>query len=73
MLRYTFRLALSSEQLLRLYSGEAKRLSVMSEQGLRLELPIHHLRRFVGHGGIHGRFRLSTDENHRFIDLERLA
>ncbi len=73
MLRYTFRVALTSEQLLALYRGEAQRFSVMSEQGLRIELPIHHLRRFVSHGGIHGRFRLTTDENHRFIDLERLA
>lgn len=73
MLHYTFRLGLSSEQLLALYRGEAQRLSVVSEQGLRIELPVHHLRRFVGHGGIHGRFRLTTDENHRFIDLERLA
>lgn len=73
LLRYTFRLSLSGEQLLALYRGTAQRLSVMSEQGLRIELPIHHLRRFVGHGGIYGRFRLTTDENHRFIDLERLA
>ncbi len=73
MLHYTFRLGLSTEQLLALYRGEAQRLSVVSEQGLRIELPVHHLRRFVGHGGIHGRFRLTTDENHRFIDLERLA
>ncbi len=73
MLHYTFRLGLSTEQLLALYRGEAQRLSVVSEQGLRIELPVHHLPRFVGHGGIHGRFRLTTDENHRFIDLERLA
>ena len=73
MLHYTFRLGLSTEQLLALYRGAAQRLSVVSEQGLRIELPVHHLRRFVGHGGIHGRFRLTTDENHRFIDLERLA
>ena len=73
MLHYTFRLGLSTEQLLALYRGEAQRLSVVSEQGLRIELPVHHLRRFVGHGGIHGRFRQTTDENHRFIDLERLA
>ena len=73
MLHYSFRLGLSTEQLLALYRGEAQRLSVVSEQGLRIELPVHHLRRFVGHGGIHGRFRLTTDENHRFIDLERLA
>lgn len=70
---YTFRLSLSSEQLLALYRGDAKRLSVLSEQGLRIELSAQHLRRFVGHSGVYGRFRLKTDENHRFLDLERIG
>ena len=69
----TFRLSLNSEQLLAVYRGEAQRLSVMSEQGLRIELSVQHLRRFIGHSGIYGRFRLKTDENHRFVDLERLG
>lgn len=70
---YTFRLSLSSEQLLALYRGDAKRLSVQSEQGLRIELSALHLRSFIGHSGVYGRFRLKTDENHRFIDLERIG
>lgn len=70
---YTFRLSLSSEQLLALYRGDAKRLSVLSEQGLRIELSAQHLRRFIGHSGVYGRFRLQTDENYRFIDLERIG
>ena len=70
---YTFRLSLNSDQLLALYRGDAKRLLVQSEQGLRIELPAQHLRRFIGHSGIHGHFRLQTGENHRFIDLERIG
>jgi hypothetical protein len=70
---YTFRLNLTTEQLLALYRGEVQRLSVLSEQGLRIELSAQYLRRFIGHSGIQGRFRLKTDEMHRFIDLERLA
>jgi len=70
---YTFRLSLNSEQLLALYRGDAKRLLVLSEQGLRVELSAQYLRRFIGHSGVYGRFRLRTDENHRFIDLERIG
>ena len=73
MPNYTFRLNLNTDQVLTIYRGEAHRLSVMSEQGLRIELSVQHLRRFIGHSGIQGRFRLRTVENHRFIDLERLG
>ena len=73
MPNYTFRLNLNSDQVLAIYRGEAHRLSVMCEQGLRIELSVHHLRRFIGHSGIQGRFRLKTDENHRFIDLTRIG
>lgn len=70
---YTFVLNLTAEQILPYYRGQAKRLSVMSEQGLRLELPAERLRPFVTSYGIRGRFRLTTDDNHSFLDLERLA
>jgi len=64
---------LTTEQLLSYYRGQAKRVSVMSEQGLRLEIPAERLRPFVSLDGIHGRFRLTTADNHSFIDLARLA
>lgn len=70
---YTFRLHFSAEQLLAIYRGDAQRVSVLSEQGLRVELQAQHLRRFIGHSGLHGRFRLRTDDNHRFLDLERIG
>ena len=52
MLHYTFVLNLTAEQILPYYRGQAKRLSVMSEQGLRLELPAERLRPFVTSYGI---------------------
>ncbi|MFC3914067.1 DUF2835 family protein [Pseudaeromonas sharmana] len=70
---YTFRLHFSAEQVLAIYRGDAQRVSVLSEQGLRIELQAQHLRRFIGHSGLHGRFRLRTDDNHRFLDLERIG
>lgn len=70
---YTFRLAIEAEALLGVYRGELARLSVLTEQGVRVELAISHLRPFIQRNSVHGRFRLKTDENHRFLDLERLA
>ena len=73
MLIYTFRLNFTAEQILTIYRGDAQRISVLSEQGLRIELAAQHLRRFIGHSGLQGRFRLRTDDNHRFLDLERIG
>lgn len=70
---YTFRLNLSQDELMRVYQGSAARVSVVTEQGLRVELSAQHLRRFVSYSGVQGRFRLKTDDNHRFIDLERIG
>lgn len=70
---YTFRLAIDSDVLLGVYRGELARLVVLTEQGVRVELAISHLRPFIQRNGVHGRFRLKTDEKHRFVDLERLA
>ena len=70
---FTFRLNFSSAQVMALYQGQIRRVSVISEQGLRIEFEASHLRPFISHSGVQGRFRLRTDENHRFIDLARIG
>lgn len=70
---YTFRLHFTSQQMIALYQGQIRRVSVVSEQGPRIEFEAGHLRPFIGYNGVQGRFRLRTDENHRFIDLTRIG
>ncbi|MCT7656723.1 DUF2835 domain-containing protein [Oceanimonas sp. NS1] len=73
MQRLRFRLAISAAELQRYYSGRVSALTVMTEQGLRLQLPLHHFRRYVGHAGLSGRFEVVLNEHNQLQRLERLA
>lgn len=72
MRQYTFRLALSSEEIMLMYQGHARRLVVRTEQGLTIELGLEKIRTFVTISGVYGYFRLKTQDDHRFISLERI-
>jgi hypothetical protein len=70
--QYTFRLALSSEEIMLMYQGHARRLVVRTEQGLTLELGLEKIRAFVAINGVYGYFLLKTQDDHRFLSLERI-
>ncbi|MGY3857942.1 DUF2835 family protein [Aeromonas sp. NJAU223] len=72
MRHYIFHLALSRDEIMLMYQGHANRLVVRTEQGLTLELGLEKIRPFVATNGVHGRFRLSTEDDHRFVRLERV-
>ncbi|EOD53321.1 DUF2835 domain-containing protein [Aeromonas molluscorum] len=72
MKQFTFRLNLSRDEILLMYQGHARRLVVRSEQGLTLELGLDKIRPFVDQEGVRGRFLLKTQDDHRFIGLERI-
>lgn len=71
--RATFSLSISTTEYLRYYRGSARQVIVRSDQGHTLSFPAEHLRTFVSHGGIHGRFTLDYDDSHRFLSIERLG
>ncbi len=71
---YTFSVQMSAEQVRNImYNSPVKRLSVMTFEGLRLELPIGHFQKFVGYSGIQGVFKLELNENNSFVSLERIS
>lgn len=72
MQRLRFRLAISKAQLLRYYQGRVAALSVNTEQGLRLQVALHHFRRFVGHDGLNGYFEIELNDQNRLHRLSRL-
>ena len=72
MRQYTFRLSLGRDEIMLMYQGQVNRLVVRTEQGLTLELGLEKIRRFVSESGVHGYFRLKTQDDHRFISLERI-
>ncbi|PSD40987.1 DUF2835 family protein, partial [Vibrio sp. V02_P2A34T13] len=50
----------------------ASSVQVYTDQGLRLQLPASRFRPFLSQIGVKGRFRLTTDQNNKFVKLETL-
>ena len=67
-----FRLQISSEDYLRYYAGQAKKVSVVSEDGRRIEFPAEHLRQFILADGINGYLELCFVNNNRFSSLNKI-
>ena len=68
-----FRLAISRAQLLQYYQGRTAALSVITEQGVRLQVALHHFRSFVGHDGLNGRFEIELNAEQQLHRLSRLS
>ncbi|ASU22221.1 DUF2835 domain-containing protein [Vibrio qinghaiensis] len=72
MKQYYFTLNISYQTYLAHYSGVASSVQVYTDQGLRLQLPASRFRPFLSQIGLKGRFRLTTDQNNKFVKLETL-
>jgi len=68
-----FSLSISSETYLHYYRGSVKSIIVKAEDGRRIQFPAKALQPFIKNDGIHGRFRLLFDKNHKFLKLEALS
>jgi hypothetical protein len=67
-----FNMSLSAERYLPYYRGWVESIAVITDDGRRLHFPAEHLRRFVTHEGIYGRFEIEFDDHNRLIDLRRI-
>ncbi|EGR2797853.1 MULTISPECIES: DUF2835 domain-containing protein [Vibrio] len=72
MNQYYFSLNISYQTFLAHYSGAASSVQVVTDNGLRIQLPATRFRPFLSQLGLRGRFRLTTDQNNKFIKLETL-
>lgn len=73
MKAYTFSIYITYQNYLNYYNGAASTVQVVTDEGLRLQLPAARLRPFLSQIGIKGRFRLTVNSEHRFHSLEQLA
>jgi hypothetical protein len=71
MNRYEFRLDISAAQYLDYYRGAVLHVVARSATGQTVQFPASLLQRFVTTEGIHGRFVLTCDQNHKCTGLER--
>ncbi|USD42475.1 DUF2835 domain-containing protein [Vibrio sp. SCSIO 43135] len=72
MNQYYFSLNISYQNFVVHYSGAASQVQVITDNGLRLQLPATRFRPFLSQIGVKGRFRLTTDQNNKFLKLEVL-
>jgi len=73
MSRIRFSLNLSADEYLHFYKGYARAVSVVADDGRRIEIPAASFRQFVGQDGVKGRFELRLDGNNKLVDIERIA
>ncbi|NLJ91724.1 MAG: DUF2835 domain-containing protein [Aeromonadales bacterium] len=73
MQRLQFRLHITRPQLLQYYQGQVGALTVRTEQGVRLQIALHHFRPFVGHNGLQGRFEIELTNKHQLHQLRQLS
>jgi hypothetical protein len=69
--RFTFHLAISYHDFMPYYQGRVQSIVVFTEQGLRVQFPASHLRRFLTSKGVNGKFCLMT-KNKKFFSLDKL-
>lgn len=72
MRSFTFTLNISYNLFLQHYSGSASSVVVLTDTGLKLQLPAIRLRNFLTHAGITGKFRVMVNSDNRLEIIERI-
>mgnify|MGYP000017334901 CR=1 FL=1 len=72
MQHYYFSMRLSYAQIIRYYQGQAQQIIVREDSGKTISLPASHFRPYIDRGGIRGRFRLTLQENGKFVALVKI-
>ena len=67
-----FSLSLSYEQYAKFYRGLAKNISVIADDGRRIEFPAGKIQPFLTELGIHGYFELKLSVENKFLSLKKL-
>lgn len=70
MKRYLFDLALTDEQLMQFYKGSVAWVQATSLDGKSLRFRLIHLKPFITHTGVKGRFQITCTNDGEFISLQ---
>ena len=62
---------LTSDEVQRAYSG-VDQVFALARDGRSIKFPVRILWQFIGHDGIHGRFRITYSKNKQFESVERV-
>ncbi len=72
MKSYEFHLRISSTEYLRYYRGTVQNVMARCTNGQTIQFPASLLKKFLAPGGISGNFRLTSDDNNKGLDLQRI-
>ncbi|MCP4957100.1 DUF2835 domain-containing protein [Photobacterium aquimaris] len=72
MRSFTFNVNISYNLFLQHYSGAASSVVVLTDGGLKLQLPAVRLRGFLSHAGVVGKFRIYVNNDNKFETIERI-
>lgn len=71
-MKQRFSLHIPADEMQLYYRGQIRNVMVQSDEGVRIQFPVMHLRRFMGSGGVKGRFEIEYDAQGKFISLQRI-
>lgn len=69
---FRFSLNLSYDQFLSVYQGVAKNISVIADDGRRIQFPAGNVQQFLSKDGIRGYFEMELTANHKFIGIKKI-
>ncbi len=70
---FRFSLQLTADQYLHVYRGTAKRVSVIANDGRRIEFPAQNIQKFLTHDGISGRFEMELTPENKFVAIRKIG
>ncbi|MDO6543953.1 DUF2835 domain-containing protein [Photobacterium sanguinicancri] len=73
MKSYTFSVNISYQSYLHHYSGVASSVVVITDNGLRLQLPASRFRPFLSQLGVKGRFRVNVNQQNKIDGIEQIS
>lgn len=66
-------ITLPREEYLKVYQSYVRQVRAVARSGESVRFPISVLQPYLTHTGVRGSFRLSFDQQNKFVGIERLA
>ncbi|MUH71662.1 DUF2835 family protein [Psychrosphaera haliotis] len=70
---FRFNLFLTHRECQEYYQGLYTSIKVMTDVGISVQFPAHHIRPFVTSLGVKGKFELYLNESNKFIALKKIT
>lgn len=70
-MKYYFTIKISQEEFLPYYQGKVQNVQVTTVEGIKVQFPAMHLRKYLTSLGVQGYFCLETQDN-KFLALHKM-